>query len=167
MIEIFEFEFKKYSGEKISNVIEYVKDYYDTHQNIDVMIATDSQSKGARTYFCTVVALYDRGDGEHGHGAHCITKKWKVPRYKREQRAERLLKEVEESLIIAKALRDSGVPVAFVDIDINPKPGAKGQNKSNEVFDAARGWVEGEGFVCRWKTLGALFTTYADWIVKH
>lgn len=165
MIEIF--DFRKYSGEKIKNVVKYVKDYYNTHDNIDVMIATDSQCNGAYTYFCTVIAMYDRGDGEHGHGAHCITKKWKVPRYRREQRTERLLKEVEESINIANALRENGVKIKYVDIDINPNPGDKKRNKSNEVFDAAKGWVEGEGFECRWKTLGALFTSYADWVVKH
>ncbi|MBQ3414589.1 MAG: hypothetical protein IJH39_04415 [Clostridia bacterium] len=165
MVEIF--DFRKYGGEKISNVIDYVRDYYLTHDNIDVMVATDSQSKGSKTKFCTVIAMYDRGDGEHGHGAHCISSKWNVPRYKKEQRAERLLKEVEESINIAKSLRENGVKIKYVDIDINPNPGQKQKNKSNEVFDAARGWVEGEGFECRWKTLGALFTTYADWEVKR
>ena len=164
MIEII--DFRKYSGEKISNVVDYVRDYYKNHDNIDVMIATDSQSKGSKTCFFFFFSMYDRGDGEHGHGAHCISKKWNVPRYRKEQRAERLLKEVEESINIARALRDSGVKIKYVDIDINPNPGQKQKNKSNEVFDAARGWVEGEGFECRWKTLGALFTTYADWMVK-
>lgn len=159
--------FRKYGGEKLPDVEEYVKNYYKEHTNIDVMVATDSQSKGARTCFCTVIAMYDKGDGEHGHGAHCIFRKWYTPRYRREQRAERLLKEVEESINVAKALRDKGVLIKYVDIDINPNPGPAMKNKSNEVFTAAKGWVEGEGFECRYKTLGALFTTFADWLVKN
>ena len=37
---------------------------------------------------------------------------------------------------------------------------------SNTAFDASKGWVEAEGFECRWKTLGPLIITFADWIVK-
>ena len=158
--------FRTYTGERLPDVEDYVKEYYNTHENIDVVIATDSQSKGSKTNFCTVIALYDRGDGEHGHGAHCIWKRWNVPRYRKEQRQERLLKEVEESILVAKSLRDKGIPIAAVDIDINPNPGEKKKNKSNEVFDAAKGWVEGEGFTCTWKTFGPSFISFADWVVK-
>ena len=159
-------DFKKFTGEKLPNVEEYVRDYYKSHKKIEVMVGTDSQSKGARTCFSAIIAMYDCGDGEHGHGAHCIFRRWNVPRYRREQRAERLLKEVEESINVAKSLREFGVPVKYVDIDINPNPGTRQQNKSNEVYLAAKGWVEGEGFECRYKTLGPLITTLADWIVK-
>ena len=159
-------DFKKFTGGTIPNVEDYVKEYFKAHKNIDVMVGTDSQSKGTKTCFSTIIAMYDRGSGEGGHGAHCIFRRWNVPRYRREQRAARLLKEVEESINVAKALRASGVPIKYVDIDINPNPGKYGQNKSNEVFSAAKGWVEGEGFECRYKTLGYLITSLADWVVK-
>ena len=158
--------FRKFTGETLVDVEQYVKDYCKAHPSTDVMIATDSQSKGARTTFSTVIAMYDRGDGEHGHGAHCIFRRWNVPRYRREQRVERLLKEVEESINVAQALRESGIKIKYIDIDINPNPGDRNQNKSNEVYQTARGWVEGEGFECRWKTLGPLITSMADWLVK-
>lgn len=160
MIEIF--DFKKSTGEKIPNIEEYVKNYLKTHSNIDVLIGTDSQTKGAKTVFSTVIALYDHGDGIHGHGGHCIFNRWSVPKYKKEQRFERLLKETEYSINTAKKLRDAGIKVEFIDIDINPDP----KYKSNEAFDASYGWVTGEGFECRWKTLGPLITSFADWIVK-
>lgn len=156
-------DFRKTSGEKVKNLVDYVKKYVSTHPNIDVMVGTDSQTKGQRTYFSTVVALYDHGDGEHGHGAHCIFKRWSVPKYKKEQRFERLLKETEESINTAKELREQGIKIEYVDIDINPDP----KYKSNEAFDAAYGWVTGEGFVCRHKTLGPLITSFADWLVKR
>ena len=155
-------DFKKFTGEKLPNVEEYVRDYYKTHPNIDVMVGTDSQSKGSKTCFSTIIAMYDRGDGEHGHGAHCIFKRWSTPKYRKEQRFDRLLKETEESIKIAKDLRECGINVKFVDIDINPDP----KYKSNEAFDASYGWVTGEGFECRWKTLGPLITSFADWLVK-
>jgi len=158
--------FKKFTGEKLPNWEDYVRQYCKEHGNIEVMVGTDSQSRGAKTVFSTIIAMYDKGDGEHGHGAHCVFRRWATPRYRKEQRAERLLKEVEESINVAKTLNDAGVKVRFVDIDINPNAGERNQNKSNEVYQAARGWVEGEGFECRYKTLGPLITTLADWLVK-
>ena len=155
-------DFKKTSGEKVPNLVEYVKDYVKTHPNIDVMVGTDSQSRGSKTVFSTVVAMYDHGDGVQGHGAHCIFRRWTTPRYRREQRVERLLKETEESINVANQLKESGIKIKFVDIDINPDP----KYKSNEAFNAAYGWVTGECFECRWKTLGALITSFADWMVK-
>lgn len=160
MIDII--DFKKTSGEKIPNIEDYVRTYVNTHPNIDVMVGTDSQTRAGKTTFSTVIAMYDHGDGVYGHGAHCIFNRWSVPRYKKEQRFERLLKETEESINTAKKLRESGVDVKFIDIDINPDP----KYKSNEAFTAAYGWVTGEGFDCRWKTLGPLITSFADWMVK-
>lgn len=155
-------DFKKFTGEKLPNLEEYVKEYYQNHKNIDIMVGTDSQGKGSKTIFSTIVAMYDRGDGEHGHGAHCIFRRWNTPRYKRGQIYDRMLAETTASLEVAKSIRSFGVPVKYVDIDINPRKGAG----SNIAYDAAKGWIESEGFECRYKTLGPLITTLADWVVK-
>jgi len=154
--------FKKFTGENLPDVESYVKEYCSEHQNIEVMVGTDSQNKGTRTVFSTVIAMYDSGDGVHGHGAHCIFRRWHVPVYKREQKTDRLFKEVEESIKVAKSLRNSGIKVKYIDIDVNPKIGSG----SYDIYSSARGWVEGEGFECRYKTLGPLVTTLADWLVK-
>ena len=135
MTGTFEFEFKKFTGEKLPSVVDYVRDYYEKNKNIYIMVGTDSHGRGAKTVFSTIVAMYNYGDGEHGHGAHCIFRRWTTPRYRANQRAERLLKEVEESLNVAHMLRE--------------------------------GWVEGEGFECRYKTIAPLITTLADWVVKN
>ena len=66
MIEIM--DFRKSSGENIPNLEEYVRNYVETHPNIDVRIGTDSQTEGGKTKFSTVVAMYDHGDGVQGHG---------------------------------------------------------------------------------------------------
>lgn len=159
-------DFRKASGENVPDIVGYVKDYVGSHSNIQVIVTTDSQTKGSKTCFCTAIVMYDKGDGEYGHGGHCIWRKWSVPKYRKEQRQERLLKEVEESINVARDLREHGVKVDLIDIDINPNPGDKKKNKSNEVFDAAKGWVEGEGFTCIWKTYGNHFAAFPDWIVK-
>ena len=160
------FTFKKFSGEQLNNIEEYVKRYCDTHENIEILIGTDSQNRGVKTVFSTIIAMYDVGDGVHGHGAHCVFSRWSTPRYRKEQSTERLLKEVEESIATADRLKNAGVKVKYIDIDVNPSPGANHRNVSNDIFAAARGWVEGNGYECRWKTLGPLVTTIADWVVK-
>ena len=161
------FSFKKFTGERLDNIEEYVKEYCSVHPNIDILVGTDSQNRGPKTLFSTIIAMYDRGDGDgHGHGAHCVFSRWSTPRYRRTQSNERLLKEVEESIATADRLRDAGVRVKYIDLDINPEPGTNHRNLSNDVYTAAKGWVEGSGYECRWKTLGPLVTTMADWVVK-
>ena len=73
-------DFRKSSGENIPNLEEYVKEYVSIHPNIDVMVGTDSQTEGGKTKFSTVVAMYDHGDGVQGHGAHCVYRRWSVPK---------------------------------------------------------------------------------------
>ena len=157
------FHFKKFSGERLENIEDYVKEYYKTHQNIDVMVGTDSQNKGPKTIFSTIVAMYDKGDGDgHGHGAHCVFSRWSTRRYKKAEIYDRMIAETTASIEIAKAIRSAGVPIKYIDIDINPRIDAG----SNIAYSAAKGWVESEGFECRYKTFGPLITTLADWVVK-
>lgn len=154
--------FRKFNGEVLENVEEYVKNYCLEHKNnIDIIVATDSQNKGSKTTYSTVIGMYDRGDGEHGHGAHCIFRRWKTDRER--VRNTRLLNEVGASIEIAQKLVSAGCPKPkFIDIDINPNP----KFKSNEVYSAAKGWAEGLGYEVRFKHLGPMFTYVADWLVK-
>ena len=150
--------FKKFTGEKLSNISQYVKKYCIDHKDIpmEIMIGTDSQNRGAKTIYSTVIVLYNPG-----HGGHCVFKRWKTDRERIRQ--VRLLKEVEESINIANELVENGCPKPkYIDIDINPSP----KYKSNEVFQTAKGWVEAMGYEVRYKTLGPLVTCAADWIVK-
>ena len=151
-------EFKKFNGEKI-DLVTYVGNYCHAHRNIQIMVSTDSQSHGRYTCFATIVALYDSGDGEHGHGAHVISRTWKGRRYKKSEIFDRMMDETMASIDVAKLMRDSGIFVRYVDIDISPEEEAG----SNVAFSAAKGWVESEGFECRWKTLCPLSTTMADY----
>ena len=150
--------FKKFNGEKLENVSEYVKNYCEEHKElpIEIMIGTDSQNKGSKTIYSTVIVLYNPG-----HGGHCIFKRWKTPKEK--VRQIRLLKEVEESINIANELVSNGCQKPkYIDIDINPNP----KYKSNEVFQTAKGWIESMGYEVRYKTLAALVTSAADWLVR-
>ena len=151
-------EFKKFNGEKI-DLVTYVGNYCHAHRNIQIMVSTDSQCHGRYTCFATIVALYDSGDGEHGHGAHVISRTWKGRRYKKSEIFDRMMDETMASIDVAKLMRDSGIFVRYVDIDISPEEEAG----SNVAFSAAKGWVESDGLECRWKTLCPLSTTMADY----
>lgn len=150
--------FRKFSGEHLENFSDYVKTYLSEHKDmpIDIIIGTDSQNKAKVTTYSTVIVLYTPG-----HGGHCIFRRWNTP--KETVRQVRLYKEVEESINIANELVNSGCPKPkYIDIDINPSP----KYKSNDVFAGAKGWVESSGYEVRFKSLGPLVTSVADWLVK-
>ena len=150
------FTFKKITGEILNEVEQYVKAYCNEHKGTEIMIGTDSQNRGGKTIYSTVIAMYNPG-----HGAHCIFKRWKTERER--VRNTRLMNEVAASLETAEKLVEYGCPKPrYIDIDINPNP----KYKSNEVYSSAKGWVEGMGYEVRFKRLGPLVTTFADWIVK-
>jgi len=150
--------FKKFSGEKLESVSDYIKAYCAEHKEIpiEIMVGTDSQNKSKVTTYSTVIVLYTPG-----HGGHCIFKRWNTP--KETVRQVRLLKEIEESIKTANELVEAGCQKPkYIDIDINPNP----KFQSNDVFAAAKGWVEASGYEVRFKTLGPLVTSCADWLVK-
>ena len=148
--------FKKFTGEKLPNISDYIKNYIKENHDVELIIGTDSQNKGYNTTYSTVIVLYNPG-----HGGHCIFRRWKTP--KERIRQVRLLKEVEESINLANELVENGCPKPkYIDLDINPNP----KFKSYEVFQTAKGWVESMGYEVRFKTLAPLVTSVADWIVK-
>ena len=115
--------FKKFTGEKLSSISDYVKEYIDKNKETEIIIGTDSQNKGRKTVYSTVVVLYNPG-----HGGHCLFKRWNTP--KEMVRQVRLLKEVEESINLANELVEAGCPKPkYIDLDINPNP----KFKSNEA----------------------------------
>ena len=148
--------FRTFNNRKIENVENYVKDYVNKNPNAEILIGSDSQNLGPFTKFATVIAMYNPGSG-----AHCIYEKWKTE--KERVRQFRLLKEVEASISVANRLKDSGVDIKYIDIDIN----CDSKFKSSDTFATAKGWVEGSGYTCRWKNLAPLITTAADYLVKH
>ena len=148
-------KFKKFGGDGIADVVKYVLDYISQFPDVEVMIGTDSQNKGDITTYCTIIAMY-----RPGKGGHCIYRKWKTKKVT--VRSVRLLSEVWASIEISNLLRDAGVKIKYIDIDINPNP----KFKSYEVYSSAKGMIEGLGYECRCKTFIPLVTSMADWVVK-
>lgn len=148
--------FRTTRGEKIE-LIDYVKQYISSHPNVNIFVGTDSQNYRTGTVYATAVVLYNPGKG-----GHIIFQREKTPREK--VRSVRLMNEVWKSIETANMMCDAGLPKPqYIDIDVSPL----GKCKSNEVFESAKGLVEGMGYKCRYKTIGPIATWAADYIVRE
>lgn len=146
---------KLYSGEKV-DLLDYVKEYMELNNDVEILIGCDSQNFSDKTIYAIVVALYHKGKG-----AHVLYNKWKTQR--EQTRSVRLLNEVWYAVEVAEAMKNSGIPKPkYIEIDINPDP----KYKSNEVFRQAVGLVEGMGYIVRTKGHGVMSTYAADHLVK-
>ena len=149
--------FRTLYGTPISNVVDYIKEYIAKHDEVEILIGSDSQCYGnKKTIFGVVVALYRRGKG-----AHVLCTRETRPMEKNVP--NRLLAEVWMSIEVAEYLKENDLPKPkWIDIDLNPDP----RFKSNEVFRQAVGLVEGMGYEVRYKSLGPIATYAADHLVK-
>ena len=149
-------EYKRlFDGQKV-DLVDYVRDYLTTKENVEILIGCDSQNFSDKTIYAIVVALYEKGKG-----AHVLYKKWRSER--EWTRNIRLLNEVWFAVELAEAMKAAGLPkVSWIDVDLNPDP----RYKSNEVLRQAVGMVEGMGYKVRYKTLGPIATYCADHLVK-
>lgn len=149
--------FRTLYGTPIPNLIEYIKEYISTRENVEILIGSDSQCYGnKKTVYGVVVALYTKGKG-----AHVLCARETVPMER--IRDVRLLNEVWKSIELAEFLKEHDLPKPkWIDIDINPDP----KFKSNSVLRQAIGLVEGMGYKVRYKHLGALMTYAANHLVR-
>lgn len=149
--------FKTLYGNKIDDLLEYIKDFIKDKNDLEILIGSDSQCfKNRKTVYGVVIALYTKGKG-----AHVICKRESGPMEYNTQK--RLLNEVWKSIEVAEYLKNNGLPKpTWIDIDLNPDP----KYKSNSVLRQAVGLVEGMGYKVRYKQLGALSTYAANHLVR-
>jgi len=149
--------FRTLNGKPIDNIVDYVREYISTHDDIEILIGCDSQSyKGRTTVYGVVVALYTPGKGAH---VLCYKETTKIER----DLASKLIIETWRSLEIANFLTENGLPKPkYIDIDLNPDP----KYDSNKTLRQAIGLVEGMGYKARWKNNGAMVTKTADHLVR-
>ena len=108
-------KFKTLHGTPIPDVIEYIREYISTRENVEILIGSDSQSYSNRkTIYGVVVALYTKGKG-----AHVLCTRETLPM--EYNTPSRLLGEVWKSLEVAEFLKENGLPKpTWIDIDLNP-----------------------------------------------
>ena len=149
--------FRTLYGIPIPDVVEYIKEYVSTREDVEILIGSDSQCYGNRkTVYGVVIALYTKGKG-----AHVICQRETTPM--EFNTPTRLLNEVWKSIEVAEFLKENGLKKPqWIDIDLNPDP----KYRSNKVLRQAVGLVEGMGYKVRYKHLGALTTYAANHLVR-
>ena len=109
-------KFKTMGGKPIPDVIEYIKEYMATHENIEILVGSDSQRYGKEIVYGVVIVLYTKG-----HGGHVLCAKEKEPIEPALQ--VKLINEVWKSVEVAEWLKENDIQqVSFIDIDLNPDP---------------------------------------------
>ena len=152
-----DFEFRKHDGTTTGDIAKYIRDYINNMEygDFEIFIGCDSlPPKRSVTTFVVVVAIY-----RVGKGAHVVHKRFheNVKSYKLTAKSgtyDRLWHEVELSVGVARHLRDSGILelntkmrkikslTLDIHIDINPDK----TFLSNQVYNAAVGFIKGQGF---------------------
>jgi hypothetical protein len=135
-------QFKTLGGIVIPDIAEYVREYISSKEDVELLIASDSQCYGNyKTVYGVVIALYTPGKG-----AHVLCNREVTPM--EFDTSNRLMTEVWKSVQVAEYLRENGLPKPkFIDIDLNPDP----KYRSNKVLRQAIGFVEGMGYKARYK----------------
>ena len=183
-----EYKFRKFGGSLIADVGAYLRDYLIKNPNISIYVGTDSDNKRSKTVYASVIALYDL---DRRDGVHYIFCRDKTP--KENVIFNRMLNEVQRSIDLADYLeielegfvkrissedvskmRDENnnlyqshqTKLCVIDVDINPLDG-NGHNKSHKAFDAARSWIVGSGYRCRFKPYSWSANCAADLMCKR
>jgi predicted RNase H-related nuclease YkuK (DUF458 family) len=86
---MFKSRFKKFGGDYIPDVIEYIKDYIERDPGVTITVGCDSIQKRRRTVYAITIMLYN---GDVRNGAHVIF--FRESQTKIRDNQERLYKEV-------------------------------------------------------------------------
>lgn len=179
--------FKKFGGEEIPDVGEYLREYLSKYPQTSVYVGTDSMSKRGKVSYATCISCYDH---ERKDGVHYI--------FKRDSELgkldvfSRMWREMEKSVEVAEyleaeleghlkrfSIEDLMVmrnpaggywkvnqdKLCHIHVDINPEDGG-GKNRSHVAFEAAKGYLTGLGYRASFKPDSWAATCAADLLCK-
>lgn len=106
-------KFKKFGGEKIEDIIEYLKEYVKEEPNVTISVGCDSVQKRKKTLYAITIMLYSKNIK---NGAHVIFTRFNLDKIRNHY--DRLSKESEFSLEVANMIHDELSPF-FVRTDID------------------------------------------------
>jgi predicted RNase H-related nuclease YkuK (DUF458 family) len=177
--------FKKFGGEYIPDIVEYIKEYIKTRPNVTIAVGCDSQQLRKSTCYVTAVVLYDE---TIKNGAHVIFQReflHKVKGYtdtgeyglvdmrlygeiERVQKYCELINDGLEGHYKRPYIKEFLGNYKLVDahLDLNPNPGSTGQNKSNKLYALGKGMLEGLGYRTFCKPNAHAASSAADLFVK-
>ena len=135
LIKIFALYFTNFFSQNIENIIYYLLIIF----NLVIFLIslresekglTDSQNKNEYTTYATTLVFHIGNTG-----CHVVYKKNRVKRIPIEDYYSRLWGEVERSVEVALYLRNNGIEVSHVGLDLNSDP----KRKSHRLVSSARG----------------------------
>jgi predicted RNase H-related nuclease YkuK (DUF458 family) len=158
-------KFKKFGGEVIENVTDYLKNYVNTGEDMRIIVGCDSQQKRRFTLYALTIVLYDQ---ELHKGAHVIF--MRIREKKERDLMRRLMNESLYALDLSEwldnELKDDYKIPKFgkckysgnyptkrieVHVDINQDEGLNKQNRSNMAYHSILGMISGMGFMVKGK----------------
>ena len=173
---------RKFNGEKIDNINDYVVDYVN---NVDkkakVIVGCDSDNHSRKTTYAITVVFYNEF---LRHGAHVVYAMYRVPKIKdvitKLWNEAVFVHNVAESLDSAlrdnhyyykfeKNYYDGSTPEKLVEIhvDLNSEKSTRNgkkmtNNKSNKIYNDVMGWLCGERYKVMAKPWGYASSTASD-----
>lgn len=145
-------KFKKVDGSFVEDVVKHTLSILENDPYVDIHIGTDSQNISDDTVYVTSIA-YRFGT----RGVHYIYAKYKLPRIN--DLWTRLWKEAEYSVEVAQWFTSKINIKVQIDLDYNDDK----FYKSNQLVQAATGWVKSLGYVANTKPGIQIATKSSDY----
>lgn len=173
-------KFKKFGGEVIDDIIEYLKPFINKGDDMRIIVGCDSQQKRSYTMYALAIVLYDQS---LHNGAHVVF--MRIRDKKEKSLINRLMNESLYSLDLAEYLDNNLegfyikpnfekckynglIPSKKIEIhvDVNPDEGKNKQNKSNVVYSSIMGMISSYGFMVKCKPDAYCASCAADLLCK-
>jgi predicted RNase H-related nuclease YkuK (DUF458 family) len=97
--------FKKFGGEFIPNIVDYLKEYIKNNQNVTISVGVDSIQRRRKTVYAVTIGLYDT---DVRNGSHVVFFRKNLEKVR--NHFERLQKEAEFALDVADFLNEELSP---------------------------------------------------------
>ena len=133
-------KFRRLSDLEEVEIGTYVAEYLDANKDTVLYVGCDSQNKGEVTNYVTTIVMHVGNTG-----CHVIYNREVVPRIN--DMWTRLWNEVEKSVQVALYLKEYGVDVDNIDLDLNDDP----NYGSNKLVQDATCYVKSLGIAARIK----------------
>lgn len=174
-------KFKKFNGEFIEDIVEYIKDNASNGEDVRVIVGCDSQQRRSYTIYALTIMLYD----EMLHrGAHIVF--MRIRTKKEKDMFTRLMNESLYSLDLANWLDDKLIDGVYkkprfknneydgsfptrkveIHVDVNPEYGRDKRNKSHVVYSSIMGMLCGSGFSVKSKPTSFAASSAADSLLR-
>jgi predicted RNase H-related nuclease YkuK (DUF458 family) len=140
-------QWKKYTGEKVTNIADYVEKWLNTHPHAEVIVGCDSQLKPKEIKYSISICMHKRDAHGIGHGAHVVfANHYVTEKAYRYDIRRKLWLETELAVEAGGQIKDVLTKMnkkALMHLDYNSNPRYA---ESNSLLKNGIGYAEGMGF---------------------